>query len=84
MTFHVATTTDNSPKVVPGMEVVHVLRKKLHSNEDLFDFKVTKINTLGKWALVDLLSYCMCIYHSRNLVFTKVMRFNNDYKLHSY
>ena len=67
------TTTDNPHKIVAGTEVVRLLRKKLHSNEDLFDFKVTQINTLGEWALVFLLFFLhVC------LSFEKPCSYQND------
>ena len=77
MTFYVEATAESTDKVVSGTEVVQVLRKKLRTNADLFDFKVSQINTLGK----QFLYFHFFSVHSF-LILVSTGMYSQNYKCH--
>ena len=48
MTFYVHTVLKEKKVVQRGTEVVSVLKKKLRTDADVIDFRVTLLDTLGK------------------------------------
>ena len=53
---------DKEQRVVPGTEVVSTLKKKLHTDTDVLDFRVLRLDTVGKYQLPPK---CISLYSSQ-------------------